>query len=287
MRRGLDISALRTAEEGAGHNSYASALVLMELLTHLWDENDPDYPQCRAAVELAHAHCRDAVQNFVRLLADPDILTAQYLYGDSPKQQLAVNQRLSGVARQVHDARGGSLPSDVTDFCRALHNHVTATEATFIADMEKFVHLIDPTCTDWHPLQNDAAARRRLLAELKKDFTLDRFAEARVHVAQDQLGKIIGSGNMAGMIVAVKERSHVGLELQRAILKRIVETGCDLTKKARENWFWDMRIAIAIGEELQGPGGKMVLITDDGAILAAAEFAGLSSYARRLGFTQK
>ena len=38
---------------------------------------------------------------------------------------------------------------------------------------------------------------------------------------------------------------------------------------------------IAIGEELEGPGCRMVLITDDGAILTAAEDAGLSSHARR------
>lgn len=282
VRRGIDISAVRKAETGAGQSSYASALVLTELLTHLWDGTDPDYPQCRTAVETAHEHCRDAVENFVRLLADPDLLTTQYLYGKSPGQQVNVNQRISGVVRQVHDAKGGSFPDDVIDFCRTLHNHVTATEATFIADMENFVRLIDPTCSGWCPLQNDEAARRRLLLALKKDFTLDRFAEARVHVAQGLLGKTIGSGDMAGMIAAVKERSRVGLELQRAILKRIIETGCDLTKKARENWFWDMRISIAIGEELQGPGGRMVLITDDGAILTAAQEAGLSSHARRL-----
>jgi hypothetical protein len=54
------------------------------------------------------------------------------------------------------------------------------------------------------------------------------------------------------MIVALKQQSRIGLELQRAVLKRIIETGCDLTKKARENWFWDMRIAMNVGEEWAG-----------------------------------
>jgi len=64
------------------------------------------------------------------------------------------------------------------------------------------------------------------------------------------------------------------LHLYREIVKRIIETGCDLTKKSRRNWIWDFQIAFVPGANHIVGGQAVRLITGDQDIVAAAVKAG-------------
>jgi hypothetical protein len=82
------------------------------------------------------------------------------------------------------------------------------------------------------------------------------------------------------MATLVLTTFSVSIRFYQEMLKRIVETGCDISKKQRSNSIWDLQIAVGVGQRLQSGLPELVLVTGDAAITKAAKDAGLSEYVK-------
>lgn len=69
-------------------------------------------------------------------------------------------------------------------------------------------------------------------------------------------------------VAFVVDHFSTPLRLYRSILLRIVSTGCDLTKKNRSNWLWDIQISFAAGCHVNTL--PVQIVTGDRDIAAAA-----------------
>jgi hypothetical protein len=84
------------------------------------------------------------------------------------------------------------------------------------------------------------------------------------------------------MTDCVRQRASGALELYRAVLIRVVETGCNIAKSAKANAIWDLNLLIGVGEEVGGQGRKLRLVSGDRTIVKAATDAGLSQFVSSL-----
>jgi len=90
------------------------------------------------------------------------------------------------------------------------------------------------------------------------------------------------AANVAGMSQWVANQFATPILLYREILKRIVETGCNIEKKKRSNWIWDIQIAMGIGQPIANVNKVLHLVTTDNAIVHAAKESGNRNFVHTL-----
>jgi hypothetical protein len=106
-------------------------------------------------------------------------------------------------------------------------------ESDFVNDMKSFVvQGFDPSATDWRPLQHDAGLKRAVLEHLNSEDALRELAQIFVLKAMLQAhGTVQSDPDFDRKVHLVVEKFSSPLRLYREIAKRIVMSGCDLTKR--------------------------------------------------------
>lgn len=276
------VAALVAQEKQRGITSYANPYVVMELASHLSDPTEPAFAECRAGLIALYEHCRVDSGDEIRLIADSESLIAHMLFGREPSGSADTTQALAKFTAMVASTPPGPLPPLMAQDSKTLADTLDAREAAFIADMKSVVNRLNPAASDWNPLGTDRASRDARLKDVRSPMMSWSIALGHVLKARTQLGMPIAAPTLKDETDAVLKTGSASIALYRDILDRLVTTGCDMTKKARQNWIWDMQIAFAIGQDIGDPPKPLVLVTGDGAILDAAKASGLGTFVCRL-----
>ena len=269
-------NSLRESEQRRNISAFANPYVLMELASHLWDKSDPHYDQCRCALAGLYEHCRESGGK-LRILADSESLVAQMLYNRVPLGHEETAEKLAQLARAVA-LMGAELDPSVSAMCKVLADHVMDVERVFVNDMRAAIHHLNPVSTGWNPFSDNQSDRLKALALVRGNEASLRIAGMLVVKARLLLGIPVHDAQFEEMSRAVLEQLPVSIALYRQILDRIVTTGCDVSKKKRANWIWDIQIVMGTGRALQNGLPELVLVTGDKAMADSAKEVGLDSH---------
>jgi len=267
--------------KSSGMLTFANPYVLMELMAHLTDESDPDYAECRSAIcALYHLSAVNSQQ--VRIVADSEALVLRALYGLTLPETEQTTQCICTLAIAIVNTPG-ALDSILTAKLQQIQDHLSKVQVQFISDIWQFVvQVLNPSSIGWAPLENDETMRNVLLNILRSATMPQAIATAFVVKAMHQAQLVESPAKLFGNAQFVSTTFPASIELYREILKRIIETGCDLNKKKRSNWIWDIQIVMGVGQHIATINKPLHLVTTDGDIIAAAESAGCRSFVHSL-----
>lgn len=271
------IVQLRGREEQAGIQAVTTPYVMLELLAHLADPQDPAYADCMSAVCALQRHCEvDPATGQLAILGDAESHLARGLYGVTPTNHQQTTQILAWTCLSVQRNPTEEHLDHVRSYLVGIRDWMQQAERDFVNDMRSFVvQGFDPAAQNWTPLQHDADLRRRVLEHLGSQDALRELAQILVLKAMLQThGGIRPDPDFDRKVDFVVEKFSAPLRLYREITKRIVMSGCDLSKKNRANWLWDIQIAFGVGAAGHTVDGQpLQLITDDKDIVDAAREA--------------
>lgn len=273
-----DWERLREHEAKAGIVPMVNFWSTMELAAHLLDSDPRTVTVCHRALKSLWTHCRMPVddQEDLPFAGDSESQLALTLFGIVPPGRIA-EASLYGYAirRLAADDRDQAI-ADVHDILLGLRRHRDATEADFVADMQRVVALIDPSAPGWLPFarSEDAQKRRDFLTRIRSKEGHPYMAEALVRKAADLVGVHVNDE-------AVRARTHYVLTnfptpifFYDSLLEKMVESGIDFTRDKHANSIWDLQLCFYALPDATVADAPVVLVTDEGAIRAAAVRAG-------------
>jgi hypothetical protein len=207
---------------------------------------------------------------------DPQHAIARQFFQAPLTRNHDVAETLSVAVAWLGQNRTTSLPPNLLQFAQTIEQHVAATESGFLNDM--WDHVVKPhypsLTTAW-----DGVSARLDLATLINPFL--RSASARDIIAAWQLAAVAAEVGYpmpyqphAKELKAFVAIFGIGIDLYIDILQRVLVNGANMTKKKRENWFWDFHIALGVGMSHAVAGRSISLVTSDSAIIDAARTAG-------------
>jgi hypothetical protein len=113
-----------------------------------------------------------------------------------------------------------------------------------------------------------------VLSFLRSPASLLELAKAQVYKAASLLETAVGDNEAERLSQFVLKEFKTTLQLYNEILTRIVVSGCNLEKKNRGNWVWDIQIAFSISPNAAIENRPVCLVTSDTDIIAAAHAVG-------------
>jgi hypothetical protein len=262
--------------------SFANPYVFMELMGHLADQSDPAFNECRLAV-VALYNLSASNPHQVRILSDSETLILRALYGRTLPETDQTTQRICTLALYVVENTPNVLDLNATAVLQEIRNHLSKVEQQFISDVWQYVvQELNPSSTGWVPLENDEPMRNVVLNILRSATMQQTIATAFVLKAMHQAQVIESTAEIVAKAHFVSTTFPAAIHLYREILKRIVETGCNLNKKKRANWIWDIQIVMGVGQQIATVNKPLHLVTTDGDIVTAAETAGCRQFVHSL-----
>lgn len=267
---------LREKESKLGNQAFAHPLVMLELLANLVDPEKPNYEYHKSAVSALAEHCllRNDPDCSIAIIADGESQLCESLYRRHPKEYETGMKNLSRLCRRVYESDDDNLLANIRPIFIKLAEVMEAKERRFIEDMRRFVvKAIDPNATDWNPLKNDILRRRRMSTYVNSDHYLKLMAICQVFKTQSFLGIQESDKEVANKADFVIKLFKAPLKLYLEILNRIIQTGCNVEKPKRRNWIWDIQIAFCIGHGHLADNRRVIFVTKDKDIVAAAKAA--------------
>lgn len=267
-----------------GDTSYAQLFVACELLSHLADPGDPALDDCGRGILGLWNHCLQDGNEMIRFIPDPELQFAKEFYGETDEQYEYLYNNVMYLCKEVNASNLRDDLNDIRPDLGQIEKAVERSEKAFVDDvLKQVVQHTDPRGDDWRMFEKDKAARNEILTFLDNDESdiaigvsnAIRFQRA-AGVSDESVEDILAKGRY------LADNYQVPIKLYKEILKRIVQTGCDLTKKNRANRLWDMQISFYLGPNNRVQGEQIVLVTDDGDIVKAAEEAGASRFVMSL-----
>jgi hypothetical protein len=268
------------AERLANVRAMACPFVIVELASHLADENDPHFSECVAALCAMWAHCKEELDGVTQLstLADPETQLCESLYWQSPAQHLANIEALGDLVGQVYaDPRPTALAALRPQFERVKQISVQSEER-FVVVMNKMLARYDLTNAEVRK-----SVRQSLTSEEGR-LEAGRHAVRRARLLLRKDGDDIEIDYRA---LAVCRACPAFVELYLYKLRQIACDGMNIAAPRQRNSVWDIDFSLRIGQTLNGL--PLQLVTTDKDIVRSARETGhegavetLDGYLRRI-----
>ncbi len=283
-----EIEKYLVAMKSRNIGAYASPFVLMELAAHLADTTDPDYDECRLALRAQHHVCSISSGEQLKTIMDSESLVLKALYNIILPESSTTTEQLAKLSRYIYENTPGVLDEKRIIECKQLKSHLDQIETQFVSDMWQYVvQQLKPATTGWAPLENDKSTRNVVLESINSRGMPSFIAHAFVIKAMVQAKRNESATDITAKAKWISGKFNTSIQLYREILKRIVETGCNIDKPERRNWIWDMQIAFGVGQMIGDDNKELHLVSTDKAILQAAENAGSRRYVHSLAEFKK
>ena len=279
---GWTMKVIRKYESARSIQAFANPFVTMELASHLSDDQDPDYANCRCAMNALFEHCSTEDGNQLRLVADSESLLAQFLLGQELPAHRQTTETLARLAKAIHSLGVEPMAADAVALCSEIKRQLGERETQFVEDMRQVVLMLNPACKDWNPFAADPSGRDQALAAARAPGATLTLASAFVIKAHMLLGLPVPGAELRSMSEAVLEHFGPSVTMYLRTLEHIVMTGSDMSKPQRANTIWDMQILMGIGQHFANTPGELMLITADAAVRRSAEQAAADEYVCRL-----
>ena len=271
------IARLRSDEMRHGAHAVASPLVMMELVALLDDPAAAAYDRAYMAIIALWEHTKVPVGGELRigLFTDPTSMVCQQLFGVSPTKNQETLDLIAQTCTHIGRDRPDHIEPEVKQIIHAVAEHVRQTEERFVKEIyELVVRPMNPSTEGWAPLRGNreaqAAARRYLASEDSRI----AFGQMQLDNCLEALDKTLSKTEQIEASRFLAKKLVVAATLFNEILGRIVTAGCNLEKRNRRNWVWDLYLALGIGADHSVQNKGIHLVTTDRDILTAAEVAG-------------
>jgi hypothetical protein len=248
-------------------------LVVLELAAHLANLEDPEWADCRAALIVAWEHCATEPPEGGRVLAmmnDSETALCRLTYQRDPDGHAAVSERLATLCRRIATSDPEIARTNGHDELLWWAKHCKDIEDEFVADVMGIVRGHVPTAATFDALKRDSAARADALAIVDSPDFVSEMAAANVRKARRLLGMDPNSEPSPESVALVASAFRAPLELYRAVLRRVVLDGVDVSRTKYRNWIWDLHIAFSIGDFTVFGGRSIRFVSNDKMILEAA-----------------
>ena len=270
------VQILTDAERRNRIQALAQPIILMELAARLSDRHPETQRRVRSALTAAALHTRFEVQGqpAVGAMPDPETIISMAVFQDAPLNNRQISELLTSLCRHVESVRAGRLNRRARRLVKFLSKHVRTTEAAFVEDLfEYVVKPFNPALNSWEELEKRPDLAAPALKFLRGPDSRVQFARMQVLRAADNLDRTISPEELDLKANDLVQHLGVAISLYNEIVQRVIVQGCRLTRKNRENWVWDLHLALCVGASHSIAGRQVLLITTDGDILAAAEAA--------------
>lgn len=281
------IERLRRVEHLFGVIAFANPWVIMELVAHLVDPEDPAFEVCRTSLRAVWQHCWTLKDGRPQLAmaADSESQMCYSLFGETPEGHARQNEILGTLARFAFEHPDNIVGTSASDVFRTTAADVARIEAQFVAHLRRHVlQRFKPGAMNWTDIRNDSAARDAALRMIKSAEWRLWVAKVHVYKAVLQLyGEPRHIEEEASRVAWVAENFRTPIEMYTEIVRRIVMSGLDVETRSRANWVWDMQIAFSVGNGNTLDGGKpILLVTSDRALIESAQAAGAAELVNSL-----
>ena len=271
---------IRAHDQRQNVQALAHPLVIVELLAHLSDLTDPARDDCRASVIALWEHCATDLggRRQLAILEDPEAQLAVALYGRCPIPNHRFVENLAHTARLVGETDEPDVLMQLQDTLTSCADTVNSIEKRFVDDMMRFVvRGFDPKAENWDAIKQRPDLLDTVLTYLDSEGALVDLARANVRLARVIADEDVLTPVTDDEIQRVLQAFACHLELYRRITRKIVATGCDVSKRKNRNWIWDLQIAFALGGYSVRSGLGIDLVTGDQDIAEAGRAAGFAN----------
>ena len=266
---------IKEKECSLGIRAFCNPFVLIELLSHLSNPNDPAYGVCKRSVVAAVEHC--TIDDQFRYLENGESNMCQILFGKVPEVDRKSSENLIAAVSDIyHDSSDSNIAKHST-LTSQLANHVANMESLFIADIQNFVIKVVGNGKDpWQLFKDDKRERQKFLSfigssKFKKQWSLSQVYKAALALEID----IKNVSDLSVKVDNVGEMFSSPFLVYKEILKRLATSGYNLEKDNRTNSVWDMQIMFSFSDKGDIDGMQPVLVTGDKMMREASKSAGL------------
>jgi len=277
-----EIENLREKERMLNIDSFAAPPVLLELFAHLADPDDPFYEKCKCSLLTLYCHTNIENSIAIRIIADFESLLAKLLFNYEYRELIRKWEDITNLLAQIYNRPGENNIDRMRNDIRQISQFVQDVENQFVSDMFNFVVKgLNSSATDWAPLVNDEVTKRRFLRFVNSEKAIMDLAKMYVIKTCSIVGIRHSNVDIDSMAEKVKSSFPAALKLYMSILRRIAETGCDITQRSRRNWIWDIQLLFYVTPTTL-MNKEILLVSSDGAIIRAAEMGGRRNNVIRL-----
>lgn len=277
-----EIENFRTKERMLNIDSFAAPSVLLELFAHLADPDDPFYERCKCSLLTLCRHTTIENSLDIKIIPDSESLLARLLFNYEYRELIQKWKEIANLLAQIYNRPDENNLARMRNDIRKISQYVRDEENQFVSDMFNFVVKgLNSSATDWTPLVNDEVTKTRFLRFINSEEAIMDLAKMYVIKACSIAG--IGHSNvdMDTLAEKVKSTFSAPLKLYIMILKRIAETGCDITQRSRRNWIWDIQLLFYVTPTTL-INKEIFLVSSDRDIIKAAEMGGRRNNVIRL-----
>jgi hypothetical protein len=277
-----EVDNLRAKERLLNIENFAAPSTLLELISHLASPSDPFYGVSKCSLLSLYRHTKTENSLYIKIIADSETLLAKYLFNYDYQELVQKWKEIANLIAQIYNSPDDNNIARMRSDILQISHFVLNVENQFISDMFKFVVKgLNSSATDWAPLVNDAKTKRRFLDFINSEVAIIDLA--KMYVIKTCIIAGIEPRDINIEILAEKVRSNfpAALKIYMIILKRIAETGCDITKGSRRNWVWDMQLLFYITPNSL-LNKRIILVSSDRDIRKAAQISRMSNSVIRL-----
>jgi len=277
-----EIENLRTKERMLNIDSFAAPPVLLELFAHLADPDDPFYERCKCSLLTLYHHTTIENSLDIRIIADSESLLARLLFNYEYRELIQKWKEIANLLAQIYNRPDENNIARMRNDIRQISQYVQDEENQFVSDMFDFVVKgLNSSATDWAPLVNDEVTKTRFLRFINSEEAIMDLAKMYVIKTCSIAGIRHSNVDMDTLAEKVKSTFPAALKLYMSILKRIAETGCDITQRSRRNWIWDIQLLFYVTPTTL-INKEIFLVSSDRDIIKAAEMGGRRNNVIRL-----
>jgi hypothetical protein len=259
--------------------AYANYYVVTELLTHLYDDRDPDYASCVAALRRLGIHSgrRDGNRTSINFMQLPDAQIARILFGVQT-QATGSPGIYSEIVGRLLDGEAQDVVNSYRNGIAELRERVAKNEAQFSAKLwERVVLTLQPGATSWNQITR-SPLRNALLAAIDRGQAADLVAATIVDRAATRSGLVLSEASRQEAVGRALRAFPTAVQLHVLMIRRLIEKGPDMTRPNQANTIWDYEITFSTGPGATVQGVPLILVTNDPLITRAAEIAGMAQH---------
>lgn len=251
-----------------------TVVTAMELLSHLANNDDPGFDQCKLAIIAAGIHATGEFMQFIPLVT---LQLQKLIFGKINPDDIRGNRIIIDLIRRISVDDPEKTIIQYNDQIQEVSSLVKLHKLDFISIAQEASNFADPTAANGQIFKGDKKKRRQLLEKLKS-------SQAIMLLAQGYFDKTIrgrpyhfSSEEADQKISEIAHYYKTALTLHVKHLERIVTTGYDMAnnKKNRANTIFDIYQLFSVNDETT-QGKKSIFVTNDTWLREVAKESGFA-----------
>lgn len=272
-----DLGVLIEAERRSGIVALASFWPCIELLNHCASATDLEHGNARRALERLSQHSGYEGESGprLRMTMDGESLLEKVLLGIEPVDRLEEHGNVADVLGRFAKMNGVVVPAELTKILSQLSSEMQSRELGFVEHMKTVAGSVAELMATVDPPLTVQDARRQLLQHLRDDQSLHLMARSMVAGLAEQHGIVLDDQDLDSRGEVALAAFPVTMHLFRSLARAALENGdMNWMKTENRNSYWDLRVSFHAARDASVGDIPALLVSNDGAMIRAADEAG-------------